>query len=293
MKLNLRKFDFNSLPKDGRIILVIGRRGSGKSTLIKDIMYNLRHRFDFAIGMSPTKTSIEMMENHIPDCFVFEDGFSKDQFQKLLAISSVLSKKSKLRNGLLVMDDCNADKEAFKSKDMRDCFMNGRHYGINVLWAMHYCMDILPALRTQVDYVFVLKDNVRKNKERLFNNFFGMFQKVDDFITVMDNCTENNECLVLDNTTPDPNPSKCLFWYKATVDHPPFHLGKPIFFKLADYYRKLEREEDDFLKVKIRPGQDNGPVGKIPTLKHTNESNPRIEMVEKIDDAADDTYSAL
>jgi len=286
MKLQLRKFDFKTMPKDGRIIMVIGRRGSGKSTLIEDLLYNLRHRFDFSIGMSPTRSSTEMMESHMPDSLVFNEGFSKEQFQKMLALSALLARKGKTRNGLLVLDDCNADKEAFKSKSMRDAFMNGRHYGMNIIWAMHYCMDILPDLRTQVDYIFVLKDNIRKNKERLYNNFFGMFEKLDDFIKVMDQCTDNNECLVLDNTSPNPDPRSCLFWYKAQKHQPEFLLGRPVFYKLADYYRKPENseEEDDILKVRIRPGyQSTLPTSGMPALGYTNDANPRVEFVEKKD----------
>jgi hypothetical protein len=283
MKITLKKFDFSTLPKDGRIILVIGRRGSGKSTLIEDIMYNLRHRFDFAIGMSPTRSSIEMMERHMPDVMVFEEGFSKEQFQKMLSLSSIISRKGKLRSGLLCMDDCNSDKDAFRSKNMRDAFMNGRHYGMNILWAMHYCMDILPDLRSQVDYVFVLKDNIRKNKERLYQNFFGMLDKVEDFMKIMDQCTENNECLILDNTTPNPDPKTCLFWYKAKRSQPEFRLGKPVFYKLAEYYRKQSiGDDDDLLRVRIRPGH-NMPLNGVPDIGFSNEANPRVECVEKKD----------
>jgi hypothetical protein len=281
MKLQLRKFDPDGMmPRDGRIILVIGRRGSGKSTLIRDLMFRLHKRFDFGIGMSPTRTSTEMMEEHLPNAFVFDDGFNPEQFQKILAILSLLAKKHKLRNALVILDDCNANKNDFRSKTMRDVFMNGRHYGENLLWAMHYCMDILPDLRAQVDYVFVLKDNIRKNKERLYNNFFGMFEKLEDFIKVMDQCTENNECLVLDNTTPNPDPQRCLFWYKAIRDPPPVQIGRPVFYQLSDYYRRAaeDMEQDDMLKVHIRPGQTTTTVVK-PTFSNAN--NPRIECIEK------------
>ena len=278
MKIKLHKFDFSTIPPDGRIILVIGKRGSGKSTLIENIAYNLRMRFDFAIGMSPTLSSITMLEKHIPPAMVFGKGFNMDTFKKLLGITAQISRSKKFRKSLLLMDDCNADREAFRSKEMRDAFMNGRHYDINIIWAMHYCMDILPALRTQVDYVFVLKDNIRANKERLHRNFFGMFNKVDEFIQVMDKCTENNECLVLDNTSPTPDLSKCLFWYKGLHQTliPPFILGNSVFFKLSDYYHKDDTaDDDDLLKVKIRPGYE--PIN--PLVQQIDKS---IEGVEKI-----------
>jgi energy-coupling factor transporter ATP-binding protein EcfA2 len=288
VKIKLKRFDFSLVPRDGRIILVIGRRGSGKSTLLEDIMFRFSERLQdgFVLGMSPTQNSIDMMERHMPRALIFEEGFSKETFAKLLSLAALIARKKKMRKGLLVMDDCNADKDAFRGKVMRDAFYNGRQYDLNILWAMHYCMDILPDLRTNVDFVFVLKENIRKNKERLYNNFFGMFEKPDDFFRVMDQCTENNECLVLDNTAPNSDPSQCLYWYKAkkAEDLPKFCLGKPIFFNLSRYYCK---EDDDngheMLQVRIRPGQDHAGndlcrAGKLP---FANANNPRIEYVEK------------
>lgn len=286
MKIKLRKFNPSQIPKDGRIIMVIGRRGTGKTTLINDLLYHLHERYDFCVGMSPTKSSIDMLEASMPYALVFDEGFSLEQFQKLLAICSLLARKTKSRNGILTMDDCNADKDAFRNKSMRDAFFNGRQYGLSIMWGMHYVMDILPDLRTQVDFIFVLKDLIRKNKERLFNNFFGMFEKLDDFIKVMDQCTENNECLVLDNTRPNPDPRECLYWYKAqhrdTI--PAFRIGRPVFYMLSQIYRKEDTEEDEILKVRISaPGaaaHGNGMVF-LPKVLKCDEANPRVEIVEK------------
>jgi hypothetical protein len=52
----------------------------------------------------------------------------------------------------------------------------------------------------QRHYVFVLRENVIQNRERLYKAFFGVFPTFDMFCQVMNSCTENYECLVLDNT---------------------------------------------------------------------------------------------
>jgi hypothetical protein len=276
------------MPKDGRICLLIGRRGSGKSVLMEDLMYNLRSRFDFGIGMATTKTSIDMMESHLPKTLVYK-GFSTEQFEKMVLLFKTISNHNKQRNGVILLDDCNADKSVFKSNSMRDAFMNGRHFRINIIWAMQYCMDIGPDLRTQVDYVFVLKENFKKNKEKLYNNFFGMFDKFDDFSKVLDKCTENHECLVLDNTVPDPNPQKCLFYYKAQKDPPPFKIGKEVFYKLSDMYERADREDEAEIEemLKVRIGKDTNklpPSEDVETFMYKNEKklNPRVERVDKM-----------
>jgi len=46
------------------------------------------------------------------------------------------------------------------------------------------------------------------------------------FCKVMDACTENYECLVLDNTVKSNRIQDCVFWYKATV-RKNFKVGSP------------------------------------------------------------------
>ena len=53
MQMKVRKFSMTQI-KPHRISLLIGRRGSGKSVLLRDLLYNLRDRFDYAMAMCPT-----------------------------------------------------------------------------------------------------------------------------------------------------------------------------------------------------------------------------------------------
>lgn len=104
-----------------------------------------------------------------------------------------------------------------KDPCIRQCFMNGRHWKIFFMLTMQYCMDLPPALRANVDYVFLLRENILQNREKLYKSFFGIFPSFDMFNKVMDACTENYECLVLDNTVRSNKIQDCVFWYKASV----------------------------------------------------------------------------
>ncbi len=57
-----------------------------------------------------------------------------------------------------------------------------------------------------------------------------MFPTFEIFAQVMDQCTENFECLVIDNTTKSNKIEDMVFWYKAD-DHPPFKIGAPSFWE--------------------------------------------------------------
>ena len=113
----------------------------------------------------------------------------------------------------VLMDDCMYDNKFMRDTCIRQCFMNGRHWKIFFMLTMQYCMDLPPALRANVDYVFILRENIIQNREKLYKSFFGIFPSFDMFNKVMDACTENYECIVLDNTSKSNRIEDCVFWY--------------------------------------------------------------------------------
>ena len=72
--------------------------------------------------------------------------------------------------------------------------------------------------------------SVRQNRENLYKAFFGVFPTFDSFCQVMDACTENYECLVLDNTSKSNKITDCVFWYKAPLRRG-FKVGGPSFWQ--------------------------------------------------------------
>jgi hypothetical protein len=88
---------------------------------------------------------------------------------------------------------------------------------------MQYPLGITPNLRTNVDFVFILRENILGNRKRIYENYAGMFPTFEMFCQFMDQCTENYECIVICNSSPSNKLEDQVFWYKAS-DHGPFHL---------------------------------------------------------------------
>jgi hypothetical protein len=249
MRLQIGKFDPGTLKKH-RIIIMVGKRGTGKSTLLKDVMYHLANSVDFGLAMTPTEESCEMFREHMPEQWIY-NGFNATKLDAMLNIQRELGKKKKQRDLFVVMDDCMYDKKVLKGVGMRDLFMNGRHLHVTLMNAIQYIMDMGPDLRTQVDYVFALRENIISNKMKLWKYFFGMFDKFEDFSRVMDRCTNNHGALVLDNTAKSNRLEDCIFWYKAALDIPSFTMGKDLYIRLATQYEKTEEDmqKDDAARI--------------------------------------------
>ena len=268
-KLKIRRFPIDHM-KPNRTILIVGKRGTGKSTLLKDILYHLRKRVDTGFAMSPTQDTIRMFEDCFPRSHIYNE-YSLDVVRNMLNSLTSLTEQGKIREIAFTLDDCMFDKSIMKTKEMREIHMNGRHLGMWFINCVQYLMDLGPELRSQIDYVFILKENVISNRQKLHKYFFGIFEKYEEFSLVMDKCTNNHECLVLDNTQINNKIDECIFYYKADPKIGKFRLGKSIFFKLDHYFRRANKPHT------------LGRHGEPPKIKLPDPIQPkkRIQQVEK------------
>lgn len=134
MKLQIRKFDPSDM-KPHRIILLVGRRGVGKSVLMRDLMERLSKRVDFGLAMTPTEDSAEVFRAHMPEAAVYS-AFEGERLERMLAMQRALCRTHKQRALFVLMDDCMYDKRILRSVSMRDLFMNGRHMNVTFCNAM-------------------------------------------------------------------------------------------------------------------------------------------------------------
>ena len=255
--VRLRKFDMKMIPQDA-VCVFIGRRRTGKSTLVKDLLF---HHQNIPMGtvISGTEESNSFYSKIIQPIFIHGEynaailaNFvkrqklitSKIQQQENARLPGQPIIKSKLDpRSFMILDDCLYDDSWVHDKNIRYLFLNGRHQKVFFLITMQYPLGIPPVLRTNVDYVFILREPYITNRKRIFDNFGAAFPNFEFFCQIMDQCTENFECLVINNNTRSNKLDDAIFWYKAAIQGD-FRIGAPEFWQHnASFYR--DREEED------------------------------------------------
>lgn len=93
--------------------------------------------------------------------------------------------------------------------------MNGRHYHLTYILTMQEPLGLMPNLRSNFDYIFLLKENSALNKKKLWTNYASMFPSLAVFEKVLATVTENYCSLVIDNRKATDDISKQIYWYKA------------------------------------------------------------------------------
>jgi len=259
MTLELKKFDMKSIsfkPNEskGPVVVLIGRRDTGKSFLVRDLLY---YHQDIPIGtvISGTEEGNGFYSKMVPKLFIHNEYNSaiienilKRQRTVLKQIKKEIEqfKKSTIdARAFVILDDCLYDNTWSRDKLMRLLFMNGRHWKLMLIITMQYPLGIPPALRTNIDYVFILREPYIANRRRIFDNYAGMFPTFESFCQVMDQCTENYECLVINNNAKSNKLQDQVFWYKAD-SHNDFKLGNKEFWELSkDMHSDDEDEKYD------------------------------------------------
>lgn len=254
--VSLKKFDMRKIPQDA-VCVFIGRRRTGKSTLLKDLLF---HHQDMPLGtvISGTEESNGFYSKMIPPIFIHGEynpailaNFCKRQKLMMLKIQKELEQfpgqKSRIDpRSFLILDDCMYDDSWTHDKNIRYLFMNGRWLKVFFLITMQYPLGIQPALRTNVDFVFILREPYASNRRRIYENYGSAFPSLEFFNQVMDQCTQNYECLVIDNTTQSNKLEDSIYWYKANL-HGDFRIGAAEFWQHSA--NRAQNGEDDSYNI--------------------------------------------
>ena len=189
------------------MIVLIGKRDTGKSFLVKDILANTRDCFPIGTVISGSEIASPFFQEMVPTKLIHDKYNSQivsNAIRRQMMIKQQRNTDKKGRGdssidprAFLILDDCLYDKTWMNEESTRYVFMNGRHIDLATLITMQYPLGVPPNLRTNIDFVFILRETVLNNRKRIYDNYAGMFPTFQMFCQFMDQCTENYECLVI------------------------------------------------------------------------------------------------
>ena len=277
MNFQLRKFDMNMITErceiDSRkspMMVVIGKKDTGKSFLVRDILFQTQRHFPVGTVISATEVANEFFQHMVPSKLIY-DKYDKAVVERVIKRQALIKSRrntdKNARGGsssidpraFLILDDCLYDAKAWINEEStRFVFMNGRHIDLMTIITMQYPLGITPNLRTNVDFVFILRENILGNRRRIYEKYAGMFPTFEMFCQFMDQCTENYECLVICNNVASNKLEDQVFWYKAS-DHPPFKLCDQALWADNKPFQSAMLAVEDYNPLALRK-KNQGPT---------------------------------
>lgn len=273
--ITINKFDLNSM-KPNATILIIAKRGSGKTFLCRNLLQQIRD-IPGGIIISPTDVISGFYQKFFPSSYI-HSKYNKDIMQSILDRQKIASSKfikkacsfipeasenAKLALSLLhvkidkkydprafiLMDDCMAGKKDWANdENIRELMFNGRHYYLTLIMTLQQPKGIQPEYRSNFDYVFLLANDSMIERKKLYEAYCSVFKTFNQFEKVFDEITKNYGCLVVCNVAgPNKTISEKIFCYKAPSDEIIERICSDKFHKLHD---KLYNPDWNLPKIK-------------------------------------------
>ena len=134
------------------------------------------------------------------------------------------------------MDDVITDKIA-KNPEMESLFKRGsRHWNQLVFVGTQFAYDLPPKVRTSVSFAVIFATTNNDSREKLYKNFGGgIFSNKDEFNKVLDACTGDYKCMVIDMQSTSNKLEDRVFYSKSPQPPESWKFG------CAEYHRWAEK----------------------------------------------------
>jgi hypothetical protein len=161
--------------------LFVGKRRTGKSYKMRDIIYHMKD--DFPMGIIITETRFNgFWEQYMPKAYIWDD-YDADRLQQVLdrqkklktmKMTGKLPKSYNMKIFIIFDDVMGLNEDVLRYCPVfRSLFVEGRHFEVTLLIALQDVYGMPPKDRNNVDFVFIQKQQQQRNMEALYENYLS------------------------------------------------------------------------------------------------------------------------
>lgn len=211
------KFNIKSQLEPESKIMLIGRPGSGKSSLIYDIMMEFRDKFPVVNIFNGSEMENRAYETTVPPTAISND-FDEKRMENIIRRQRLLkSRKHPNPYAMTIVDDCSDNPRNYDTKLFKKIFKLGRHYAHMIIFGFQEALDLPRSMRSALDYIFIFKETSPSSLALLYKNYAPGCLTFKQFKSLMDACTGDHQCMVIKNYKSGDTIDKTYFYYKAPL----------------------------------------------------------------------------
>lgn len=196
-----------SFQKQARLLLFVGKSGSGKSFAMQQIVHNMtkeRKYFQFGLVMSGSKAMNDDWK-FLPSQSVWT-GFSEEKFRRYIEVLEAHKKKvgKKMPASFIVFDDLLG--QLNKSSYFDSFISRYRHLNVSIFMGVQYLKNqgSSTLIREQTEYLFSWTSNSANTLKAFYEFYAGKdFASYRDFVERFSACTaEKHRAMLWSNSAP-------------------------------------------------------------------------------------------
>jgi energy-coupling factor transporter ATP-binding protein EcfA2 len=240
--------------KTNTTIVISSRRGSGKTTIVKWILYYLHPEIRIGTLISNTSYMKGDFNNIIPPLFIFKE-YNEKMVKKFIINQSKYWREKKKVDGIkkkavLIMDDVLSQSKKWRNdKNLTEIFLEGRHSGITNILSIQDLIGCPSSLRGNIDYLIIPKEIRKSRKKIIFDEFWNGYTDYSTFEKILLKCTDGYSSLFIDikgSAQPYAKMEDVIFRWKPKDPNflPSFKIGGEKLWELTDrVYKKNKIKE--------------------------------------------------
>jgi hypothetical protein len=201
--------------------MVLGIPGSGKSTLMENIIYYHKHRYPVMRSFIGTETGYKRW------CEISHPLFCSNYYDEEEEKRHITRQRMCLKENVSgytgnyainLIDDVSDDPKVYKTKLMRGLFKLGsQHWAQICLVGIQYAIDMPPDLRASTSYVAIFRQPDESQRKKIFENFGGIAGSYERFCDLLDQLTGDYTCLIIKKRSQSNKLEDNIFFYKTRL----------------------------------------------------------------------------
>lgn len=186
-------------------ICIIGKRGTGKSTLITDILKNKSSDFiNNSLIISAKENCEKFYKNKFPKTKILSD-LDKNIIKNYLENG---------KQGAIVLDDCYiSKKQIMKNEILKNLINNSKNYNKSLILTLQFAQEI----GRNFDLIFLLNEETFMNQKKLYHDYGRMFSNLQSFKQTLEKYTNDYGSLVIINNSTSEKLEDKIMWYKTDL----------------------------------------------------------------------------
>ena len=224
----IRPTDISNTEDTGSKVVIIGKPDSGKSVLMKEIVYKKKHQYPVVCVANGNEDANDYYKSSFPETCIHTE--LTDELIEGVRQRQIIAKKHLVNPWLMFLKDDVVDSSShFKRASIITFYKRARHWNLLSVLGLQYAFEIPPAIRVCIDYTFIFREANLPIRKVLYENFASIIPTFKLFCKIMDEITGDYTALVINNRITSNNPEDCVFWYKANPE-----LGKGLKYCCED-----------------------------------------------------------